>query len=197
MQAFFEGQALLFTLPALLGTLFFLLRMAIMLIGIDADADVDMAAPDLVTEVDLDGADVGDSTDAFNLLSVQSIAGFVMGFGWAGLIGYKSLGWETTSSVLLGVAGGLMMAWLLAWMFKMIYSMQDSGNISINQTIGREGEVYAQIPARGAGRGQVRVVVNQRARIYSAISEADPIATKSRIRVVSINDDNSVTVVAA
>ena len=195
LQEFFEGNALLFTIPAIVGSLFFLIRLVLMIVGMDGDGDLDIGEPDLVTEVDLDGADVGDSTDAFNMLSVQSVAGFIMGFGWGGLIGWITLDWSVTSSVLLALAGGLLMAWLLAWMFKMIYSLQESGNVTIGQTVGREGMVYATVPPADGGRGQVKLIVNQRSRIYSAISEGDEITTKTRVRVVKINDDNSVTVV--
>ena len=68
LDRLFSQETMLFTIPALLGTGVFLLKMALMALGgfgadIDADADVDV-------DVDADGSD---STDAFTLLSIQSM----------------------------------------------------------------------------------------------------------------------------
>jgi hypothetical protein len=46
----------------------------------------------------------------------------------------------------------------------------------------------------GDGRGQVRVVVDERARIYNAVSDGDAIVTSSSVRIVRANDDNTLTV---
>ncbi|MCH7475788.1 MAG: hypothetical protein IIA27_14115, partial [Gemmatimonadetes bacterium] len=72
-ELFFGPIATWFTVPAVLGTLFFSLRTALMFVGGadgGADADVDF---DVDVDADLD-ADAGDSTDAFKVLSIQSIA---------------------------------------------------------------------------------------------------------------------------
>ena len=95
----FQTDALLFTIPALLGTMVFLIRMGLMAIGgigegLDGAGDMDVAVDiDVDADVDL-GAEVesGDSTHAFTLLSVQSVGAFLMGFVWGGLGGL--LGFE-------------------------------------------------------------------------------------------------------
>jgi len=203
-SAFFENGAALFTIPAILGTLFFLLRMGLMAAGaaggdadFDAGGDLDVAADVDAMDADVDAVDVDGATDAFKFVSVQSIAGFVMGFGWGGLIGRLTLEWDMLSSAALGVGGGLLTAWILVWVFRLIYSLQSSGNISISDTVGHEGRVYATVPARGEGRGQVQVVVNQRARLYNAVTEGDSITTGDAVRVVRVNGDNTLTVIRA
>ncbi|MHC4102831.1 MAG: hypothetical protein ACYSW1_18345 [Planctomycetota bacterium] len=90
LQSLFDQEALLFTVPALLGTAVFLIRLGLMtIVGLDHDVDVphDVDIPhdvavDMQGDVDL-GHDVesGDSTEAFKLLSIQSVAAFLMGFG--------------------------------------------------------------------------------------------------------------------
>jgi hypothetical protein len=106
MQELILGPvAIWFGVPALVGTVFFSLRMALMLIGgadadagfdvdvnfdVDVDFDVDVGDVDAISET---GGDPGDSTQAFKALSVQAIAAFVMGFGWAGLGALSGLGW--------------------------------------------------------------------------------------------------------
>ncbi len=193
LQALFDQEALLFTLPALLGTAAFLVRLGFMAIGGIGDADVDTG---IDVDADLGEADAADSTDAFNLLSVQSVAAFLMGFGWGGLGGLLGFEWTFPMSLLLGVAFGAGLVWLLGLLMKAMYDLQSSGNINIHDAIGVEGVVYTNVPALGAGRGQVRVVVNERARIYNAVSDGEAIVTSSAIRVVRVNEDQTLTVTA-
>lgn len=204
----FQNEALLFTIPAMLGTLVFVIRLGLMLIGgigdgvdgghmdlgghMDVGADVDM---DVDTDVHLGAdADGGDSTHAFELLSLQSIAAFLMGFGWGGLGGFIGFDWTVPTSVLAGVAFGAALVWLLGLLMKAMYDLQASGNVHIQDAVGAQGTVYANVPARGGGRGQVRVVVNQQARIYNAVSDGDAIVTSSSVRVVRANEDHTLTV---
>ena len=197
-ELFFGPIATWFTVPTVLGTLFFSLRTALMFVGgadggVDADVDFDV---DVDVDLDTD-VDAGDSTDAFKVLSIQSIAAFTMGFGWGGLGGLKGLGWSPAMSAAFGVASGVGMLWLLGTMLKAVYRLQSSGNIPIAQTLEVEGRVYAAIPARGEGKGRVRLVIDDRERFYKASTEGDALPSRERVRVVSINEDNSVTVTRA
>ena len=192
----FQQEALFFTIPALLGTIVFLVRLGLMSIGgladgiegvdvdIDCDADVDLG-------VDVEG---GDSTAAFELLSVQSIAAFLMGFGWGGVGGLVGFDWSFPMSMLTGAIFGAGLVWLLGLLMKAMYDLQSSGNVYIQDAVGVQGTVYTNVPARGDGRGQVRVVVNERSRIYNAVSEGDAIVTSSSVRVLRANDDHTLTV---
>jgi hypothetical protein len=72
--------------------------------------------------------------------------------------------------------------------------LQGSGNVHLRDALGAEGVVYANVPAAGEGRGQVRVIISQRARIYNAVTEGEAIPTKSRVKVMRVNRDRSLTV---
>ena len=190
----FTGQGLLFSIPAALGTLVFLIKIGLMTFaGVDGDMDV---AVDADVDVDL-GEDAHGSDQAFSLLSVQSIAAILMGFGWGGLVARFSLEWSLPLSVLSGAVVAAAMVWLLGIIMKAMYNLQSSGNITLNDTVGLRGNVYATVPEAGQGRGQIRLVVNQRSRIFDAISEDEAIATNTAIRVVRANNDNTVTVTPA
>ena len=156
----------------------------------DADLDLDF---DIDIDVDID-TDAGDSSEAFKVLSLQSIAAFMMGFGWGGLGGLRGTGWSLTMSAAFGVAAGAGMVWLLGKMLEAIYRLQSSGNISITQALDREGTVYNAIPAHGQGKGRIRLVIDDRERFYKAITDGEALASHHRVRVLRINDDNSVTV---
>jgi membrane protein implicated in regulation of membrane protease activity len=205
LQALFDQEALLFTVPALLGTAVFLVRLGLMtIVGLDHDMDVphDVDIPhdvaiDAQGDVDL-GHDVesGDSTAAFNLLSIQSVAAFLMGFGWGGVGGLLGFEWSFPMSLLVGVGFGALLVWLLGILMKAMYDLQSSGNVRVEDAVGVEGQVYANVPAGDGGRGQVRVVISDRARIYNAVSDGDAIKTGSRVRVVRVNEDRTLTVTA-
>ncbi len=193
MDTLFDQPAVWFSVPAFVGTAVFALRLVLMLIAgdsgegaleIDADADFDIG----------DGGEHLDPGYSFELLSVQAIAAFLMGFGWAGLGGLNGAGWGVTGSIASGVVGGVAMTWVLAMLLRWMYSLESTGNVSIQMALGVEGEVYANLPARGDGHGQVRIVVDSRQRIYNAVSDGDAIPTGSRIRVTEVNSDRTLTV---
>ena len=183
LDALLAHDTIWFTAPALLGTAVFAIKLLFMLVGAGGDIDIDL--------------DHGDPTDAFKVLSIQSVAAFLMGFGWGGVGALRGLGWEMTPSVVAGVAVGAAMVWLLGLLLKGVYDLQSSGNVPLGAALGAEGDVYAAVPAPGAGRGQVRLVVKGRHRMCNAVSESDAIPTAARIRVVRVNDDNTVTVAPA
>jgi hypothetical protein len=187
----FDKSAMLFTIPALVGTAVFLMKLGLMTIGGDAgDLDIDL---DTDVDVDLSG-DAEDSTHAFNLLSLQAIAAFMMGFGWGGLGGMIGMEWSLTASLLVGAGLGAAMVWLLGLLMKAMYDLQSSGNVDIRDAIGGHGVIYVGIPDRGDGSGQVRIVIRDRDRIYNAVSDGPAIASRTRVRVTNVNDDNTLTV---
>jgi membrane protein implicated in regulation of membrane protease activity len=188
-----EQQSLLFSIPALLGTAVFVLRLGLMALG-GFGVDVDSHGGLDGHGADLSGHGHADSTHAFNLLSVQSIAAFLMCFGWGALAAQRGLDWSMQSSVMSGLGFGAAMVWVFALVMKGVYNLQGSGNIRIDAAHGAQGVVYARVPAPGQGRGQVRVVINDRARIYNAVSEDGPIDTSTRVRVLRVNEDHTLTV---
>lgn len=191
LDELFSGNLLFFSVPAVAGTVFFVIRLVMMFAGLGVDGDVDI-------DVDHGGLDAGadphHSTEIFKILSIQSIAAFLMGFGWGGLGGLKGAGWEFGTSLGAALLGGIIMVWLLTWLLKLVHDLQTSGTVSIQSAIGAEGDVYVTVPQRGNGMGQVRVIVSDRQRIYNAVSEADPLPTNTRVRVTRVNEDNTLTV---
>lgn len=199
MDLLFGHGAAWFGVPAVLGTVFFLIRLSLMLVGgdgdMDADSDMDLHADvDMDLHADADTHHAADSSGAFQILSFQTIATFLMGFGWAGLGGFKGAGWSAGWSVLFGVGAGSGLVWLLAKLLKLVYGFQSSGTVSIKDALGTEGQVYVTIPAARAGRGQVRLVIGDRQRYFNAVTDESAIESKTRVKIIAVNDDNSVTV---
>ncbi|MCA9310543.1 MAG: NfeD family protein [Phycisphaerales bacterium] len=193
MDLFFDGNAIWFGIPALVGTGIFILRLIMMFAGfLDLDVDLD-------TDVDgaIDSTELLDSDDAFRLFSLQTIAAFLMGFGWGGLVGLVTLDQSVGVSLAIGAGAGVGFVWLLTWLMQAVYALQSSGNVAIGDAAGRTGDVYVTVPGRGSGSGQVRVTIEERQRLFKAVTEGDEIPSHTRIRVTRVNDDNTVTVVPA
>ena len=195
-----------FTIPALVGTIFFSVRLVMAVTGLDfgdgADGDVGGIdgldgsggdAGDGGSTVD-DGVEHAETSSVFKFISIQTVTAFAMGFGLTGLMALHTMKLDMPASVVIGICGGLGFAWLIIWLFKLMYSLESSGNISIRDAYGAEGLTTSSIPAETAGTGRVRVVVGDRERSYAARSESESIPMGKRIRVVHVNNDNSVTV---
>lgn len=188
LQELFSGETLFFSVPAVAGTFFFALRLILSFTGM---GDLDSADS---TVLDAAGADPHHSTELFKFLSVQSIAAFLMGFGWGGLGGLRGAGWEFGTALLMALGCGVFMVWLLTWLLKIVHDMQSSGTVSIQQAMNAEGEVYANIPQHGQGVGRVKVILNNRQRIYNAVSESELLPTNTRVKIVRVNENNTLTV---
>ena len=208
MQELILGPvAIWFGVPALLGTVFFSLRMMMMLVGgADADAGLDVDVGDIgeigdagdVDSISESGGDVDDSSQAFKVLSLQAIAAFMMGFGWGGLGALKGAGFPLWASGAFAVACGGGMVWFLGKLLKFVYSLQSSGTVPMYHALEAEGTVYARVPGADEGSGEVRVVIGDRERFYKAITDGEALPRDTKIRVVEVNnDENSVKVVEA
>lgn len=204
MDFFFgDTAASVFSAAAIFGTVFFLLRLGLMFLGVgdhggDAggvtDAGFDLGDLDVDPTVD---AHHTDSTHAFKMLSIQSIATFIMGFGWGAIGAYRGSDLSPGVSILVGVVAGVAMVWLLAWLLKGVYDLQSSGNFPVRALVGKPAEVYLTVPAPDPGRpgyGKVQVNVDNRRRMFNAVSQDGAIPTGSRVRVVRVHDDLTLTV---
>lgn len=189
MDNFFAGDALWFSVPAVAGTAFFLIRLLMLSFGGIADADVGGMEADAGVELHH-----GDSGLAAQFLSVQGITGFFMGFGWTGYAAMMGLGWGLGASFSAAIVGGALFVLLIGSLFRGVRKLEASGTLHLADAAGAEGEVYASVPERGRGSGQVRIVLRQRQRIVNAVSAGSALPTRTRVRVASVNPDRTVTV---
>jgi hypothetical protein len=184
LDLLFTGNATWFSVPALLGTVLFLIRLVMLMIG-GGHSDVHAMSHD-------GGSDHTDGST--RIISVEALTAAMMGFGWGGLAAMKgtdlSLGW------VIAVAFGCAVAMLLLQLvlLRMVSKLHSSGNLSLKQTMGSEGVVYIAIPGARHGKGQVTLVIDQRQRQFNAITAGPELPSQTRVRVVAINDDNTVTV---
>ncbi|MEM9065378.1 MAG: hypothetical protein AAGB51_07795 [Planctomycetota bacterium] len=184
-----SGPTAMFGIPAIAGTMLFLFRLGGLLLGasdMDAGAEADLTEP---------GSDGGDTDEAFKIFSIQTLAAFAMGAGWAGYTGMTLFEWGYGPSAVLSAGGGVLMVWLLAMGVRAIMSLQVSGNIDIHDAIGKSGEVTVALPEGGSATGRVRVVVDDRAREFDAVSaNGIAVGSRTRVRVLGMGHGNTLSV---
>lgn len=207
MGGFFTTPEVFFTAPALAGTAIYALRGLFMALGsgehgsdgagghsgLDADHGVGTAGHGPVDQGHSDHS-LKKLLGSFRVVTMQNAAALLMGFGWGG---YALV--SGGAGPLIGVAGGTMLgvaaAGLQTALFRGMSSLSGGGDSGIEKALGREAEVYLTVPAKGEGRGQVRVVIGGAQRIVTAVSSAGALARGARVIVIGTNPDNSVTVI--
>lgn len=186
LDTLFSGSMPWFSVPAILGTAVFVLRLALMLAG--------AGGLDIGGDVDLGDAHHADPTAGFKWISVQGAFAFMMGFGWGGIGARLGGGWDFPAAILAGLAGGAGMVWLLGILLKAVHDLQSSGNVVIDAALGLRGEVRTLVPAAGGGSGEVSVTVRDRQRTFQAVSAGGEIRPGARVVVEKVNGDHTVTV---
>ena len=167
----------------LCASLIFIIQSILTFIGADADASLDV---DTDMDVSMDGA---------NLYSFRNFVNFTLGFGWSAVLLQDSIhSWPLLVAVSILIGLGLVAA--VMYMFKWLASMQQSGNINVEQSAaGREGNVYLTIPASRTGKGKVQISIGGAIREYDAVYEgSQPLKTGTPIRVIDAIDSNTLLV---
>jgi hypothetical protein len=140
-------------------------------------------------------ADVDSDTQMpFQFFTFRNFVNFFLGFSWAGISFYKSIDskvWLTLLCVFIGLV-------LVAIVMGLLYALSkatQSGNIDINNAIGRTANVYFTIPAAGKGAGKIQMNIQQAVREYDAVSEsAEPIPTGRMVKVKSVVNSHTLLV---
>ena len=177
----------------IIGGTLFILRVAMLLLGL-TDGAVD-SAPDMDVSGDFDSdlsVDHADADISFKLLSLQGLTSFFMMFGLVGLALLKA-NLPILLTVFGGTIAGLITVVITGLVFSQMKRLQTEGTINIQNTIGTEGSVYLTIPKNGTG--QVQIIVQGSLKIFDAISKKkNVIATGEKIQVVGVASGNTLVV---
>lgn len=186
-----SGTEFAFMLCALVGTLFFVLRAGMMIVAGFGAAEIDDLDP---TEAPAHhSGQLEDSDPAFKLLSINSLTGFFMMFGWIGLAAHKQFQLGAGVSVLLAFAAGLATMAVTGLLFKAVLGLQTTGSrFDATKAVGLPASVYVSIPA--GGRGQIRISHEGLTRTLDALAE-DGLEIESFVNVIVLNAVDSKTVV--
>ena len=174
----------------LTATLIFIIQTVMTFLGADADStdfDVDV-------DTSMDGSDLSNIDSGANLYTFRNFVNFFLGFGWTAIILQPSVK-STAVLVIISVLVGIALVALVMYMFKWLYSMQQSGNINVYKAaVGCQGKCYLRIPGERAGEGKVQITIQGAVREYNAVTDGDEIKTGASVKVVEAVDGNTLLV---
>ena len=184
-------------------SLIFVIQSVMTFLGADGGSDFDINS-----DVDVPDGGLGDLPDdastpidagaahgsGMGLLTFRNFVNFFLGFGWTAVLlngSVKSKGLLLLIALLVGVA----FVALVMWLFKWLYSMQQTGNINVYKSaVGCTGTVYLPIPAERGGEGKVQITIQGAVREYNALTEGDTLATGTPIKVVEVVNPSTLLV---
>lgn len=180
----------IFACIAIPSTLILLIQTVLLLIGIgggsdgDSDADLDGdGLPDGDDGCDCDGGD-----DGLALFSVRGIMSMLAVMGWSAMALLETP-LPSFVSILISVALGVLMLFAMAYVMKLIYKLQNSGNIDLGNAVGKMAQVYIPIPPAGSGSGKVHVTIQEQYCEFGALTtEKSKIKTGAYVRVVAVDE---------
>ena len=171
-------------------SLIFVIQSILTFIGADTDANLDVDV-----DTSMDGADLSNIDTGANLYTFRNFVNFCLGFGWSAILLQASIS-SPILLILVSALIGVALVMAVMYLFKLLSSMQQSGNINVQkQAAGCEGKVYLTIPAARGGSGKVQITIAGSVREYDALTESETVLkTGTPIRVVDALDANTVLV---
>lgn len=154
---------------AVFGTSVFVIQFILTMVGIASDVPGDA---DFTVETH-DVADI----QGINFFSLKAICGFITFYGWGGV--FFGDGW---GGFAIALACGAVMMVLIALAISLMFKMQQSGNLTDADYIGRTGTVYLGVPGNRAPGGMVQVVFSDRTRQVHARSDV-ALPTGSTVKI--------------
>lgn len=174
------GDLQVFYVIAIVASVFLFFQLILLAFGFGFD-----------TDVDLDGGD-GDFDVGF--VSLRSLTAFFATFGWTGVVMIEAEQ-GTTVSVLVALAAGLAMFFVVGFMWQAFARLQASGSVDYANAVGGTGSVYLPIGANRTRPGKVEVMIQGRVMVIDAYTAHDEdIPSKTRVRVVEVIDPSTVLV---
>jgi membrane protein implicated in regulation of membrane protease activity len=147
---------IIFMSCAFLGTAFFLIMMALMMLG-----DIVGGVFDSVLDADISL----DSDLSFELFSIQGLAAAIMMFGYMGMFTLSATNTEVYA-VLAGGLAAVVSMYGVGLMLKGISDLQVDGTMKHEDAIGQRGQVHSRIRPNEAG--EVAVAVDGTLRVLTA-----------------------------
>ncbi len=191
MFELYQAQPFYFSI-AIGGTALFLVKTILLLVGSDADSGNAGDGFDVSFDGDAESHLTG--SEAFEILSVQSVLAFCMGVGWMGLACSEEWSLAKSHSAIVAVVFGFAMMLLNAWLMTKIKGLNSAGSNDMMNAIGLRGRTYTQIPEKGQGMGQVELTVNGKQQILNAFSENGPITSFSTVYVTDVDESGNLIV---
>ena len=168
---------------SIVGSVIFLILMALTFIGGDVDdlGDVD---------ADIDG-DIGID---FQFLSFKNLVGFFTIFGWSGIASLAE-GMSHNKTILISVISGLAMMTVMATLFYYLGKLTSSGTLKLKNALGNIGEVYITVGANRSSIGKVQIKVQGGLRELEALTDENEDLKQGSVIVVTEVTSNGMLII--
>ena len=176
----------IFALIALPSTLLIVIQTVLMLIGIGGDSGAD-------ADVDIDdGIEVPD--DGLAIFSVRGVTSMLCITGWVA-VALLETSLPQGVSIAIAIACGVATLIGMAYLMRAVYRLQSSGNIDVENCVGKIGEVYIPIPSTGNGSGKINLTVQEKFSEFTAITTSgEQLKTGAFVRVVAVSESGVLVV---
>lgn len=177
----------------LCASLIFIIQTIMTFIGADTDGVSDVDAS-FDTDVDMADFDSAVGSGGANLYTFRNFVNFFLGFGWTAVLLSGSIQ-SKGLLMLISIFVGVLLVALVMWLFKWLYSMQQTGNINVYKSaVGCTGTVYLPIPAERGGEGKVQITIQGAVREYNALTDGDDLTTGTPIKVIEVINPSTLLV---
>jgi hypothetical protein len=180
----------IFWFCALTGTGMFLIQSVINLFGISDYDSLEPSDASFEQEVDLEVSDAR----RFKWLSMHTITGFFMTFGWSAITCQEQYQLSTALTVSISLFFGLLTALTIHLIFRFAKKLKSPGNVyTLEEAIGKEGYLYQSIPK--GGRGKIIMTIQDLTHEIDAISyHPQDLPSFIPVKVIEKRDENTVVV---
>ena len=98
------------------------------------------------------------SDDAFHFLSLNTLLGFLMLFGWGGLAASRQFLFSEPLSLIIALFSGIFYVFVTRFIFKNAKKLTSAGTVlNIHNAIGKQGSIYQEIKPNKVGVVQVNL----------------------------------------
>lgn len=185
------GLQKIFYMIAVPATVLMLFQSILLLFGIgDGDGDVGLDLHGDIPDSDIDlGGD-----DGLALFSIRGIVAFFAVGGWTGVV-MADRRWPAVVCIVVAFVAGALALLALAVVMRKVSRMQDSGNIQLENAIGKIAKVYLRIPAGNREPGKVTLTVQERYLECDAVTnEPTDLQTGETVVVTELIEPNLLVV---
>ena len=156
--------------------------------GVVLVAQIALSAFGLVGDMPELADDIDSAHGGLNLLSVRALSAAAVFFGAAGITLSRWL--PEWGAAVLAVPPAVGAAAFTAWLTRLMFRAESSGNLRLDSAGGQLGTVYLPVPGANTGTGLVQFTLQGRTVELRAFTrQPDALATGSAVLVISVDPE--------
>ncbi len=135
-----------------------------------------------------------DGTDApFQLFSFRNLINFLLGFSWSGVSLYASIK-SPVVLILVSLLVGCAFVYIFFLVISQLMKLSEDDTFKLTNTLNKNAEVYLTIPANRTGKGKILISVNGSMHELEAVTDGEKIGSGALVKVVKIENENTLIV---